>query len=809
METLLKDIRYGIRILIKSPIITVAALLTLALSIGATAAIFNVVYAILIRPLPYRDSSRLVMVSEKKMLLGFDWQPVSNANYVDWRDQNTVFEHIAATQNWNATLTGGVEPEQLLGMRATANFFPMLGVTAARGRIFSPDEDQPGRNRVVVLSHGFWQRRFGGDPAILDQMVVLNRDNYQVIGILPDDFQFASRDVEIFVPMALDPNRLNREVRTMLVFARLKPNVSLEQAQGEMSIIAQRLEQQHPKINTGWGISVHPMHEFFANLRNTRSSLLVLLAAVGFLLLIAIVNVASLLLARMVRRQKEIAIRLALGASRMRLIRQMLTESLVLSLLGGVAGFLVAYLGFSLILNIMPYFPTFRVNAITIDTRVFGFTVVLSIIVGIVFGLAPALQGSKPNLNDSLKEGRRGVGQGYKTRKIHNLLVVSEIAIAVVLLIGAGLVLRSFLRLQSTNIGFNLNNIVTMRVTLPVANYREPAQQVDFYKRVLEGIKTQPGIESAGAINQLPLSGLLVGVTNFVIEGRQAATAGNEFNANERTISHDYFATLGIPVLTGRSFTESDIATAPPVAIINQTMVNQYFPGEDPTTKRVKLGNVDSPGPWYSIVGVVGDIREVGLDSDPRPEIYKLYVQSPTPSMALVVRTASSPKNFENAVRRQVWAVDKDQPVALVRTMDEIVDRSIAPRRFSMLLMGILALVALLLAIVGIYGVVSYSVSQRTQEIGIRIALGAQRGDILKLVIKQVVVLVGTGLVIGLVGAYALTSFMSSLLYGIGTTDLATYVLIPVCLAVIALLAGYIPARRATKVDPIVALRAE
>jgi putative ABC transport system permease protein len=810
MDWLWQDVRYGFKILLKNPGFTLTAIIALAIGIAANTAIFSLVNAVLLRPLPFKNPDKVVMLWEKRVQQGLDSLSVSSANYIDWQSRSQSFENMAAARNWNVTLTGGVgEPELLLGLRASASLFPMLGVEAGQGRLFQDDEDQPGHDRVVVLSHGFWQRRFASDPSIIGKTITLNGENHTVIGIMPPDFQFASSNVELFAPIALNTTQLNREIRSNLVFARLKPGVTMKQAQSEMDGIAAQLEQEYPKANGGYGVSVHLMHEFFANLRNTGSILIILLSAVGLLLLIGCVNVANLLLARAASRQKEIAIRTSLGATRKRMMRQLLTESVLLAMISGVLGLGLALLLFKYLVAITPYIPTFRTEAISINWQVLVFTLGVSLLTGVIFGLAPALQSSNPNLSEFMKEGGRTLSGGARSRRMRSLLVISEVALAVMLLIGAGLTLKSFLRLQEVSPGFDTSNVLSMQIALPPSKYKTPAQTSAFFKQFLERVEGLPGVRSAGVVSMLPLTGLVIGATNISIEGRPIPEVGQEFNANDRIASPKYFEAMGIPLYKGRLFNEQDDENSPGVVIINQTMAKRYWPDDDPIGKRIKPGAIDSPSPWYMVTGVVGDVRDVSLDAEPRPEMYRLYRQSPSPVMALLVRGPSDPSTLVGPIKRELRSLDNDQPVSMVMTMDQWLARSVSARRFSMLLLVMLSTVALLLAATGIYGIIAYSVVQRTQEIGLRIALGAQRMDVFKLIMGQGMTLVLIGVVVGVVAAVVLVRLMSSLLFAISSTDPAIFTSVPLLLAAVAALASYIPARRATKVDPLVALRFE
>ena len=805
--TLWQDIRFGFRMMRKSPGFTAGAVFALAMGIAANTAIFSIVNAVLLRPLPFRDPSRLIMIWEKRPQQGFDWLSVSSANYADWRDQSTVFERTAAARNWNVTRTGTGAPEQLIGMRASGEFFQLLGVGAAEGRTFLPEEDTPGREHVVVLSHGLWRRAFASDPSIVGRAIKLNGEEYSVVGVLPEDFQFASRDVELFAPLALGQSGLDRETRANLVFARLKPGVSIEQARAEMESISRRLAEQYPETNRGYSVAVYPMHDFFANLRNLGTILLILQASVGFLLLISCVNVANLLLARGAHRQRELAVRTALGASRLRVVRQLLTESLLLGLMSGATGLLLAFGLFRLLVAITPYIPTFRPNAVAIDFQEVAFTLGVSIVTGLVFGLAPALRSSKLNLADTLKEGGKGSLAGSASQRVRALLVISEVTLATVLLIGAALALRSFQQLQQVKPGFETSDILTAQISLPAAKYRKPEQVASFFRKLLEARAEMPAARDVSLTSQLPLSGLLLGVTDFTPEGAAPRAQGQELNANDRTVSADYFKTLGVRLLSGRFFNEHDAEGTTPVVIVNQALAARCWPGENPVGKHLKFGGDSAQTPLHEIVGVVGNVKDLSLEAEPRPEIYRHYLQNPSPAMVVLARGPGNAEALAAPLREAVMRIDADQPVAQVRTMEQVLARSVAPRRFSMLLLGVLACVALLLAATGIYGVISYSVAQRRREIGIRLALGAPQRKVFGLVVMQGMrpVLIGIGL--GLALGFLLSRLASSLVFGVAAVDPPAFIVTALVFALVAFLANYLPARRAARISPLVAMR--
>jgi putative ABC transport system permease protein len=811
MGTIWQDLRYGLRTLWKSPGFTYVAVLALALGIGANTAIFSVVNTVLLRPLPYKTPDRLVWLWETSPRNDIAKESASYPNFNDWRQQNQNFEAVAGFANTTPSLTGNDEPERLPGAAVLGDFFTVLGVEPALGRKFLAEENEEGKHRVTILSHGLWQRRFGGDARIVGQQIAVNGNQYTVVGVMPPNFQHpnpeARRPIELWLPLAVtDVMRNGRRSDFLSVIARLKPGVSVEQARAEMTTIAARLEQQYPDTNSGWGVIVQPLHQRFTG--DVRPALLMLLGAVGFLLLIACANVANLLLARSSTRLKEIAIRTALGAGRGRIVRQLLTESIVLSLLGGALGLLVAFWGIDALLALSPgNIP--RLESVGIDRQVLLFTLGISLVTGVVFGLAPALTVSNPNLNEMLKESGRSSTEGGRGRRLRNALAVAEIALSLVLLVGAGLLIKSFLRLQEVQPGFNPKDLLAVELVLPASKYAENQQVVNFYDQLLQQLAQQPGVQGAAVTSTLPLSGG-GDIIAFSVEGRTRASTERVPDAETRTVSPDYFRTLQIPLRGGRLLDERDNDAAPRAVVISETLAHKYFPGEDPIGKRITFGDPQgSDVQWLNVVGIVGDVRQSGLDEEPYAQVYRSYRQSPRRGLTVIARTAGAPLGMLDVLHSQVRALDRQQPLYNVRTVEQVVDQAIARPRFNMLLITILAGVAMILATVGIYGVISYMVTQRTHEIGIRMALGARPLDVFRMVLRQGLWIALMGVGSGLVAAFALTRLLSSLLYDVRPTDVVTFAGVSALLTAVVLLACYIPARRATRVDPMVALRYE
>ena len=801
MRSLLQDVRYAARRLLKSPGFAVVAVGALTLGIGANTAIFSVVNSVLLRPLPYPEPEQLVQVWESRPLQNMPRTEVAPHEFLAWAGQSQSFRQLAANDFTEYNLTGRGEPERVTGALVTASYFPLFGVSPARGRVFLAEEDEPGKNNVVVLGHDLWRSRFGSDLSVVGQSVSLDGVPCTVVGVMPRGFSLPN-GAGLARPIAFGAaDRARAGSHFLNVYGRLKEGVTVARAEGEMAAVAGRVEQDFGDANAGHRVVLVPLHEQVVG--GARTALLVLLGAVGLVLLIACANVANLLLARAAGRRREVAVRSALGASRWRIVRQLLAESLLLSALSGAAGLLLAVWGVDLLVSLDPT-GVQRAGEVTLDWRVLGFTLGLSLLTGLLFGLAPALQASKADFNETLKEGGRSA-QGLGRSRLRGALVVSEVALTLVLLVGAGLLVKSFRQLLAVEPGFDPHGVLTMDVALPQAKYAERQQITSFYERLIEQAAAMPGVEAAGAVSVLPLAGN--DNSNFVqIEGRPPQPPGQALRAGRRNVSADYFRALGIPVKRGRAFSASDSGEAPPVVVINEAMARSFFAGEEPVGKRIRTGD---RSPWVEVVGVVGDVRHRGLDVDTRPEMFFPHLQTPSRQMTLAVRTAGDPLALAGPLRERVRELDRDQPVGNVKTMEAWVGESVASRRFSVLLLGVFACVAAGLAALGLYGVVSYTVAQRTHEIGLRVALGASPRDVLRLVIRQGMTLTLVGTAVGLLAALALTRVMSGLLYGVGATDPATFVTVPLLLVAVALLACYLPARRATNVDPMVALRHE
>jgi putative ABC transport system permease protein len=804
-----QDIRYALRMLAKNPAFTAIAIMALALGIGANSAIFSVVDAVLLRPLPFKHPEQLVMVWENAAHMGFPKNTPSPANFLDWQKQSQSFTGIAATAERSFNLTGVGEPERLDGRRVSANLFDLLGVPALFGRAFVSDDDRPGTH-VVVLSYSLWQRRFGSDRAVIGRALTLNGESYTVVGVMPPLVQlpgFANRKDQLWLPIAFPPDEAAQRGNHFLeVIARLKSGVTLKQAQAEMETIAARLAGQYPDYNTRIGAVVVPLHEQVVG--DMKPALLVLLGAVAFVLLISCANVANLLLARAAVRQKEIALRLAIGANRARLTRQFLTESVLLALFGAGLGLLLALAGIRILKTFIPSTIP-QVDAIHIDARVLIFTVLVAVVTGIAFGLAPAIHGSHLNLNDTLKEGGRDSSGGRKGNRARSILVIGEVAVSFVLLVGAGLLINSFLHLRNLDPGFRVDHLLTMKVDLSEVKYPDRERRAAFFDEVIRRVRSLPGVQSAAVAGNLPLT-YNGDSMNISVEGIPDPPPDQRPDVIYRVIGPDYFGTMGIPIIRGRDFTDQDKADAKDAVVISEKTAQHFWPGQDAIGKRLKPGSIKSNTPWREVIGIVKDVRQNDLIAPPKMQMYFNYHQLKNlAANALVVRTTIDPMSLGASVRNVIWSVDKDQTVADIDTMDNIVAEALARQRFSMLLLGLFAVLALLLASVGIYGVMSYSVAQRTREIGIRIALGARRADVLQMTVKQGLKLVGAGMVLGLLAAFLLTRVMASLLFGISATDPITFMGISLVLLMVAILASYVPALRATRVDPIIALRAQ
>jgi predicted permease len=804
MNSLLADLRYSVRMLSKRPVFTLVAVITLALGIGANTAIFSVINAVLLRDLPVAEPDRLVMVFEAK------FGTVAPFNYLTWKAQQTVFEEIGAFIDQGFALAGNDGAEMLQGARVTANIFHLLRAAPSLGRTFTNEEDRPGGARVVILSHSFWQRRFGGAQDIAGQTITLDDQPGTIIGVMPKGFDFPSDNMDLWMPAALGMDSAGG--RSLRVIARLKPQSTLEQARAEMSAISRTMALANPSLNADLDARIVPLQETVVS--GWRLILLVLFGAVSCVLLISCANVANLILARTTARSREIAIRVAMGASRLRIVRLLLIESLLLAGAGGLAGLLIAWWGVDTLTALSPS-NLLRTSGVGVDAYVICFTFAVALLSGLLFGLVPALQFSKPALNDSLKDGGRGATAGPGRVLMRAALVVTEITLSLILLTGAGLMVRSFLHLQSVDLGYDPHNLLTLRLSLPETRYPEAHQVISFYQQLTERLERLPGVMSVGAIHALPLSGS-GSFRPFTIEGA-SHEPGKAPVVQYRLISPGYFRAMKIALIRGRDFAKQDEGQAPGVVIINQALQRRYFPNEDPIGKRITIGGYNDQ--WGEIIGIVGDVRHFWAGIDPVPEMYWDYSQSwlargrtlgnHRRSLSLALRTDGDPQSLIQEVRRQVSALDKALPVTSIRTMEERMGSTLAGNRFNTLLLLLFAALALILAVVGLYGVISYVVAESTHEIGVRVALGAQTVDVLRLIIGQGMKLTLTGVLIGLLASLGLTRLMKDMLYGVKPVDPLTFAVIAVLLTVTALVACYIPARRATKVDPMVALRCE
>ncbi len=799
MEILWQDLRYTTRTLLNSPGFAVLAIVTLALGIGANTGIFSVVNSVLLRPLAYRDPDRLVVALHQGIY------PVSPADFLDYQRQVSAFEQMAAAQYSRATFTGGQKAEIVIGLQVTANLLPMLGVAPLLGRVFIPEDEKSGAANVVVLSHGLWQRRFGADPTILGRTITLSGIGFNVVGIMPPGFHFApfwATQAEMWTPLVLASRSNDRDGRSLRVFARLKDSVSIRQAQAEMDTVASRLAAAYPETNAKLGITVLSLHEKVVG--PIRSTLFILLGTVAFVLLISCANVSNLLLTRAITRRKEMALRLAVGASRLRVVRQLLTESVFLSALGGAAGFVLARWGVTLLAALLPKDSLPRQEEITIDAAVFGFTLLLSVATGFLFGLAPAFQISHTDLNESLKAGSRSATKSAAQHRMQSLLVAAEVALALVLLIGAGLMIRTMNRLNAVDAGFNPHNLLTFDVSVAGTAHDGPI----LFKRVTEQVSALPAVESVGSINHLPIGGDLWNL-GYRIEGRPAPRPGEGSQAVYRVVKTGYFRTMQLPLARGRDITEQDNEKSPLVVINNEAMASRQWPAQDPIGRRISLSG-EKP---VTIIGVAANARQSDWTSKPDDEIYLPYLQRPNSlglnQLTFVVRTRTAPESLISAIEKQVQGIDSDLPVSHLASMEQVIADKLWRSRLATVLLGIFAGIALVLAVIGIYGVISYSVRERTQEIGIRMALGAQSSQVLRLTLVESLKPILAGTAAGLVLAIVLSRLMSTLLYGVSAMDLYTFVAVTAVLIVSATLAAYAPARRAAKVDPLVALRYE
>ncbi len=819
-----EDLRFGLRLIRKDARFSALVVLTLALAIGATTAIFSVVNAVLLRRPPFRDSGRLTIVWKSNPAQGYPIFYMSPPDFLDFRDQNSTFERMAAYTFQHLVLTGQGEPAQLNADSVSPSLFALLSVQAFAGRVFTESDENPGHDHVVLLSYNFWQRRFGSDRSIIGRSLALNGAPYVVVGVMPRGFDYPpvfylqgglySVRPDVWIPLDLKSPKLmgidttNRGATILWVMAKLRPGVSLSKSQSDLDTINARLEKEYPETNKSWGVSVVPLQAQFTG--NVRPALLVLMGAVAFVLLIGCANAANLLLARSVTRQREVAIRLAMGATRLRLIRQLLTESVFLALAGAALGLALAYGANRLLVGLSPATIP-HISGSSVDAQVLGFTLLVAVLTGIIFGLAPALQSTGQKLSEALKEGSRGSSGGFERAHLRNLLVIVEIALSFVLLIGAGLLLKSFARLRSVNPGLDTHSLLTVWIELSPARYPDWAARPAFFRQVLERVATLPGVQSAAAIDAPPWSGT-PGSSTFEIEGRPPVPPAERPIASAHVVSPNFFRTAEIPLLAGRSFTDADDAQHPGVILISEALARRFFPDEDPIGKRINLLDPPTKPIWLSIIGVVGDVHFDALSAPPGADIYASYLQRYpllASSYTTLVLRASNPSSLVPAIRHEVAGIDPDQPIGTVKTMDDYLDSSVSTQRLQMILLSVFAGLALVLAVLGIYGVISYSVGQRTREIGVRMALGAQPGDVQRLILGQGARLALMGAIIGLAASFGLTRLMSSLLYGVSSNDPATFGVVLSVLMLAALTAAYLPARSATRVAPTAALRHE
>ena len=802
MGAILQDLRIATRSLRKSPGFTTVVVLTLALGIGANAAIFSVLNAVLLRPLPYPTSDRIMTVWTNNGVQEWPEDVSSYPNFADWRAQNTTFVEMAGYTGTVRTLTGAGEPEQVRGAVVLPTIFEVLAATPARGRTLIM-EDFTADRRVVVISDAFWNRRFGADPAMVGRSISLNGIPHEVVGIMPEDWTFPSTTSELWLPFPANTVERGRGGFWMSVIGRLKPDVTIDQARAELNTIAERLAKEYPATNEELGVTIIPLHENIVG--DVRPALLVLMGAVGFVLLIACANVANLLLARGAGRTREVAVRAALGAGRARIVRQLLSESVCLAIAGGALGVLMAKWGVDLLVAAGPAALP-RMEEVRVDGAMMLFALGASLLTAVAFGLPPALRASSVDLSETLKDGSRSMSGSRGGARLRRSLVVSEIAIALMLMIGAGLLFTSFRRLSATDAGFRSQNLLTARVVLPASRYPQGSQGREFFRQLLERAKTLPGVVNAGYTTSLPLNAQVEG-SYVAIEGRPPMPDLDQKEVRRTIVSPDYFQTLGMRLIAGRAFGAQEVGDTVTVAVINETMKKLHFLDEDPIGRRLKWGCLRPDCPWVTVIGVTRDAKQDALDEEVRPEVYVSYLQLPRPALFLALRTEGDPLAVVPALRSVLQSMDRDLPLASVVTMDQLTAESVATRRFNATLLGIFSALALTLALIGIYGVMSYSVSQRRQEVGIRMALGAGAGQVLRLVLREAMVLAGAGIAVGVLLALIVTRLLGSLLFGVSATDPRTFAVTAVLLAGVALLASYLPARKAAAVDPVVALR--
>jgi predicted permease len=809
MDWFKQDLRYAVRRIARSRGFSALVILTLALGIGANTAIFSVVNAVLLRPLPYDEPSSLVSIQHRYPSLDLD-ASVSAGGFRDYRDRTRSFANVAVQSGWGANLTGFGDPVRITGSRASGDLFATLGISAALGRTFGRTEDIPGQNYVVVLSDGLWQRQFGGDAAVLGRAILLNDEPYEIIGVMPSGFRdFFNRTVELWVPLALTEEQFaaGRTNEYLALTARLAPGVTLEQAQSEMRQFAETLKQETPdQYPTNWTLNVRTLNELATG--SIRPALLVLLGAVGFVLLIACANVANLLLARAAGRMKEVAVRIALGAKRWHLVRQLLIESTMLAIAGGALGIALAWAGVRA-LSASLDIPALLGQSITLDAPVFVFTAFLALATGVLFGLAPALQTTRSNVRDTIQEGGRGAAADRSGHLLRRSFVVAEFALALTLLAGAGLLMRSFARIQGVDPGFQAENLLTANLALPAAKYSNDTVRVAFFDQLRQRVAAIPGVQAVGLTSVLPFGGGW-STGSFNVEGYTAPDGQPSPWGDVRTVDAGFADAMGLPLRRGRFFLESDGPSSPPVVVIDEVLAERYWPGENPIGKRISRGNPANPATvWFEVIGVVGHAAHEGLDADARVQYYFHYRQRPLGGGSLIVRTAGEPLSSVAALRQAVRDVDADMPLSGIASMEDLIDRSVGQRRLAMFLLGVFAFLGLLLAATGIYGVMAHMVTQRAQEMGLRMALGAGRRDVLSLVLGQGVKLAVLGLALGVAGSIALTRVIESQLYNVRATDPLTFVTVTALLAAVGLVATMVPALRATRLDPVTALRQE